>query len=80
MTSLLPKKHISFKKSYFGYGAFILKLINKKTIKIEELWKKCNSLTSDAAHSFNDFILALDFLYMINAISLNDEGEIICLN
>lgn len=77
MSRLLPKKHITLERSYLGFGAQILSLINGGE-SIDALWQKCNS-NSNVKHSFDDFILTLDYLYSINVIQVNDEVKI-CLN
>lgn len=76
---LMPKKHIRISESIIGLAGFILKLIqNDKTI--DDLWldfKKINNTDQlPANHSFDNFLLAIDFLYMIGAINLNENGGV----
>lgn len=76
MSKLLPKKHISSEQSYLGFGAKIISMI-KEPISLEKLWHKCNN--SVVKHGYKDLILTLDYLYLVNIISVDEEGYI-CLN
>lgn len=68
---LMPTKHINFSQSLLGFGSYLLDNLNRpKTI--DDLW---NQYLIDkerdkfsANHSFDNLILALIFLYGINAI------------
>ena len=76
---LFPAKHIRLSESLLGLGAFILKFIGAPK-NIDRLWSEVrqvnNSSYFPAHHSYNNFLLALDYLYSIGAIDLNDRGEI----
>jgi len=77
---LLPEKHIKISESLWGLGGILLKLLQKpKTF--DELfndYQKINDSKSfPATHSINDFILALDLLYLIGAIIKNEKGELV---
>lgn len=67
---ILPNKYISEKESLLGLGGAILQAMNKPNT-ITALWEK--SRTIPEVGSFERFLLALDFLYLIGAIEL-DEG------
>jgi hypothetical protein len=77
MNSLVPRKHISLDQSLLGFGAKIINLIDDNST-LELLWQKCN-INSAVKHSFDDLVLTLDFLYLIDVIFINDKG-FICLN
>lgn len=77
MNSIIPRKHISLDQSLLGFGAKIINLIDNDTT-VESLWKRCN-IDSSVKHSFDDLLLTLDFLYLIDVIFINDKG-FICLN
>lgn len=77
MSKLLPKKHITLEQSYLWFGAKLISLINGN-ISVDELWQQANK-TFLVKHNFDDFILTLDYLYVINAIQIDKEGKI-CLN
>lgn len=77
---ILPTKHISLAESIFGLAGVLIKILNKpKTI--DNLWhtysKKYNDKPSfPAYHNFDNLILALNLLYAIGAIEINEKGYI----
>lgn len=74
---ILPQKHVSISESMFGFGGQLLALINKK-MSVDELWESYSvSNSSTYKHGFDNFILALDYLYIIEAIVIDDGG---CIN
>lgn len=76
---ILPKKHISLYESLFGYGAFLLELIKEPTT-MELLWKRYQDAYKQKNYSvkftFDQFIVTIDYLFMINAISFDERGMI----
>lgn len=77
---ILPSKHLTLSESLLGLGGIIL-LILKEPKSIDDIWKKYidisqkNSIGS-AYHNFDDLILATNYLYLIGAISLDNNGKI----
>lgn len=76
---VLPKKHISFEESLFGFGAYLLSYISI-TISIDELWKKYlndyNNCEYHIKFNFDQFIVTIDYLFAIGAIEMNETGEL----
>lgn len=76
---LLPDKHIKMSESLLGLGSFLLSVL-KKPMNIDALWREYaqarENETYPAHHSFENLVLALDFLYSIGAISSRDNGLI----
>jgi len=76
---ILPAKHIKLSESLFGLGGFLLNLI-KKPITVDELWilfsEFNNTPTYPSYHSFDNFILCIDYLYMIGIIKVDQEGRL----
>lgn len=74
---ILPKKQLSVNESYFGFGAFLLQKLNE-SVSIEELWEYYkDSYTSKkypVKFSFDQFVIALDYLYIIGAIKTDERG------
>jgi len=74
---ILPRKHILLQESIFGFGAYLLSCLNKP-ITVDELWNKYRSdyLTSryKVNFLFDDYVIALDYLFLIGAININAEG------
>ena len=76
---LMPSKHIKLSESLFGLGGMLLKLL-KEPLTVDELWHKYskinNSKTFPAYHNFDNMVLAIGYLYTINAIELNEQGKL----
>lgn len=68
---ILPKKHLSLPESYLGFGAYLLEQLIKP-MDVDSLWKcyskALNSNKYQISFSFDDFILVLDFLFIVGAI------------
>lgn len=77
---ILPKKQLSLSESFFGFGAFLLQHLSVP-ISVEELWEYYKDSYTNKIYpvkfSFDQFIMALDYLYIINAIKTN-EGGLLC--
>jgi hypothetical protein len=76
---LMPAKHIKLSESLLGLSSFVLSRLNKpKTIDL--LWREFRVASESneypAYHSFENLILAIDFLYLLGTINVNDVGEI----
>ena len=71
---ILPTKHISQSRALMTSGANILRILDKpKTVS--GLWDemhKGNSVAGSSGVYYEGFVLALDFLYMMGAITLKD--------
>lgn len=74
---LLPSKHIRFSESLLGLGAVLLKIL-KKPMTIDQLWLQFSKLNNTsklpAYHSFDNVVLAINFLFAIGTVSCNEEG------
>lgn len=64
---ILPTKHLSVSRSLIGIGAEVLLLLERSQ-NISSLWYKIKIMPN--VRTFENFTLALDFLFMINAIKL----------
>lgn len=76
---ILPNKHITVSQSLWGLAAFLLTFLDApKTV--DELWVKFEKINDTqqfpAKHSFERVVLALDFLYLIEAIEVTSDGKI----
>jgi len=76
---ILPEKHLGLTESYFGFGGFLLNLLDEP-MTIDNLWiefsKYNNTQQFNSNHTFDDFILAINYLFIIGALNQNKEGEI----
>lgn len=79
---LLPEKHINLSESILGLSAYLLKFIINSPLNIDDIWIKFNKSIKDKEyptyHTFDNFILALDFLFMLDAINFDKKGRLIC--
>ena len=64
---ILPKKQLSVSESFFGFGAFLLQQLSKP-MTIDDLWEYSTKF------SFDQYIMALDYLFIIGAIEKNERG------
>ena len=77
---ILPTKHIRFSESLLGLGGVVLKII-KEPKTIDEIWFKFSEFNNDkkvfpAYHNFDNVILALNYLFIIGAVSIDKNGKI----
>lgn len=76
---ILPQKHIKLSESYFGFGGFLLQFIDKP-IAIDTLWDSFQEVNDTAEfptyHSFDSFLLTINYLYIIGAINQDARGYI----
>lgn len=76
---LLPSKHISLPESIFVLGFYLLSLIDRP-MTLQEIWNMFSKVNHTpeypAYHGFENVVLALDFLYCINAIEYDESGLI----
>lgn len=77
---ILPKKHLSISESFFGFGGFLLQKLNTP-VSVDELWEFYKDSYSNKKYpvkfSFDQFIMTLDYLFIIGAIRKN-EGGLLC--
>lgn len=74
---ILPKKHIKLSESYFGFGGYLLGFIDNP-ISIDSLWNRFQKVNDTVEfpnyHSFDSFLLAINYLYIIGAINQDSRG------
>lgn len=77
---LLPDKHIKLAESLLGFGSFALEALDEpKTI--DTLWSEFQQIYNEgdfpAYHSFENLVLAVDFLFWIGAVTEQDNGSLV---
>ncbi|RYD85017.1 MAG: hypothetical protein EOP84_03835 [Verrucomicrobiaceae bacterium] len=65
---LLPNKHIRLESSLLGQGASLLQLLRKPR-SVSSLWRAVKR--REPERSFDRFLLALDFLYLVKAVDFD---------
>ena len=80
---ILPDKHIKLSESILGLGGVLVKLLNHDYF-VDELWKKFekinNSPEMPTNHTYDNFLLTLDFLFLIGAVNVNNDGRLYLCN
>jgi len=72
---ILPTKHLHVNRTLIGIGAEILALLNEP-LTASRLWEDFRDSQSDQNRhlvGFDRFVLALDFLFLIEAIHFHRE-------
>ena len=75
---ILPSKHISFSQSLLGLGGFIVANL-KEPLTIDEIWQKYAKTSKKrfpGYHSFDNLVLAIDLLYLMGNIKINEKGQL----
>ena len=74
---ILPKKQLSLSESLFGFGAFLLQQLDTPTT-VDDLWEYYKDSYVNKKYlikfTFDQFIMALDYLYIIGAIKQDERG------
>lgn len=74
---ILPKKQLSLSESLFGFGAFLLQQLDTPTT-VDDLWEYYKDSYANKKYlikfTFDQFIMALDYLYIIGAIKQDERG------
>ena len=72
---IFPEKHINFSESIFGLSHQLIKIIkkNENQIYLEDLWMEYENINDSkefqAYHNFDNFILGINLLYLLNIIN-----------
>lgn len=78
---ILPTKGIAPDRSILGVGGDVLELMREDPVGVSTLWERYAKHRElygyDAPVTFDWFILALDFLFMIGAIKLDERGKLV---
>lgn len=72
---LLLDKNAEPKKTIFYLSVIVYNLILKGIVNIESLYIELQKVIKDEIN-YNFFILALDFLFLLDKIKINNEGEL----
>lgn len=78
---LMPKKHINISESLIGIGGIILQCLGKNIKTIDSIISYTNQMIDNNKsrtiyNNIDSILLAIDYLYSIGAIDINEEGGI----
>lgn len=73
---ILPSKHLSQERALLSVGGRILEHLRQPNT-VSSLWEELTLRTENSSHStsplsYDGFVLALDFLYLIGSIEMQD--------
>lgn len=66
---ILPDKYISEEDSLLSYGSIILDFLDKNPKDISTLWEDAKE--GEIINSYERFIMAINFLYLIDLIDMH---------
>lgn len=77
--TLLPEKHVRTSESLLGLGAIALSCLAVEPKNLDALWADMKELgpVKRRVHgtiTLDSLVLAIDFLFVVGAVQLNDEG------
>lgn len=75
---ILPTKHIRISESLIGLGGYLLKFL-KEPSTIDQLWIKYENVNNKkfpAYHNFDNMVLALNLLFIMGILDINEKGEL----
>lgn len=78
---LMPKKHINLSESLIGIGGIILQCLGKNIKSLDSIISYTdqiidNNKSKKIYNNTDSILLAIDYLYSIGAIDINEEGGI----
>jgi len=72
---IMGDKIVKIEDSLFSIGGYILSILKNDSLSIDKLYENFSKQYPKKI-SFENFIYAIDFLYMIKKIEINDEDKI----
>lgn len=77
---IIPSKHTNLSESIIGLAGFLLSFLATSVYSVDELWGKLQQTEEGRKyfhnHSFDNVVMAIDLLYMMGVININDQGKI----
>ncbi len=78
---LMPKKHINLSESLIGIGGIILQCLGKNVKSLDAIISYTDQIIDNNKNrkiynNTDSILLAIDYLYSIGAIDINEEGGI----
>lgn len=78
---VLPGKHVPLAESLVGLGAIILRALQDGPRDLDALWRDLQQeevlrRRINGSVTLDTVVLAIDFLFLIEAVKLNEAGEV----
>ncbi|MDO7363067.1 MULTISPECIES: ABC-three component system middle component 6 [Acinetobacter] len=77
LTSFMPNKHILFSNSLLAVAGLLRSKLAVRSLTIDELWLTIKHDNSIIKPDFTEVILAINILYAIQQLTLNDYSELV---
>lgn len=80
-SELMPRKHIRLNETVLGLGAVVLSVL-EQPLTLDEMWALVRDVrkkkrTIPEKTSFEDLVLAVDFLFALGAIQPVESGKFV---
>lgn len=76
---IFPAKHIRLSESLLGLSAFVLSFLNSPK-SVDRLWGEVKQINNSsylpANHSYDNFLLTVDYLYLVGIVDVNKNGQL----
>lgn len=78
---ILPEKHVRISESLLGIGALVLEIIKGGSRNIDSIWSSLRQKASirekvNGTVTFDSLILAIDGLFAMGFVELDEEGRL----
>jgi len=70
---IMGNKIVKIEDSFVSMGGYILSILQNKTVSIDELYREFNKSYPKEDISFDSFLYAIDFLFMINKLKIKKD-------
>ncbi len=70
---IMGNKIVKIEDSYISMGGYILSILQDESISIDNLYIEFNNSYPKKGISFEYFLYAIDFLFMINKIKIKED-------
>ena len=79
--NVLSGKHVPLAESLLGLGATILRVLQDGPMDLDALWRNLQQEKAlrrriNGSVTLDTVVLAIDFLFLIEAVKLNEAGEV----
>lgn len=75
---IIPEKHVYLSETILGLGGLIISNFSQENTTLDEIWIKIDTLNKKQKYianlNFDNFILAIDFLFLLGMIEMKSGG------
>lgn len=79
--AILPEKHVRTAESLLGIGALVLSILGRGVCNLDGVWKSLRHENTvkgrlNGTVTFDTLVLAVDLLYAMGMVDLDEEGRL----